>query len=282
VKVTTLIENRPSATDARLASEWGLALHVEVNGRSLLFDTGSSGAFADNARRLSVDLSSVEAAVLSHHHYDHGGGLRRFFEVNKRAKVYMGAPPDGECVGRLYGFLKKRVGLDAALVREYPERFEIVTERSEVLPGVHLLPRISGRHPRPVGNRRLFVEKDGALRPDDFAHEIVAAMEEEGGLVIFSGCSHSGILNMIETVAAAFPEIPIRAVVGGFHLVTAPPLRLLAGSRRAVEDLARAVLDHPVGMTYTGHCTGDWAFEILEKTMGGRISDLRTGTCFEA
>jgi 7,8-dihydropterin-6-yl-methyl-4-(beta-D-ribofuranosyl)aminobenzene 5'-phosphate synthase len=281
MRVTTLIENRPSETDARLSAEWGLSLHVAWEGRSLLFDTGSSGAFADNAEILSVDLAGVEAAVLSHHHYDHGGGLRRFFAANRRAKVYVGAPPDGECVGRLYGLLTKQVGLAPDLFRDHADRFVIVAEPAEILPGVHVLPRISGDHPRPPGNRHLFVRNGRSWRPDDFSHEIVVAVEDGGGLVVFTGCSHSGILNMVETVGRAFPGVPIRAVIGGFHLVSAPPLHLMAGRKRDVEDLASRVLAYPVGMTYTGHCTGERAFRVLQSVMGGRIADIRTGSGFE-
>jgi 7,8-dihydropterin-6-yl-methyl-4-(beta-D-ribofuranosyl)aminobenzene 5'-phosphate synthase len=68
MRVTTLIENRPGKTDSHLVGEWGLSLHITFNGQNILFDTGASGAFAENAGTLSIDLASIEAAVLSHHH----------------------------------------------------------------------------------------------------------------------------------------------------------------------------------------------------------------------
>ena len=70
LKITTLIENQPGQ-DGRLAFEHGLSLFIEFAGKRLLFDTGQTGAFADNAEKLSIDLSQLDAVILSHGHYDH-------------------------------------------------------------------------------------------------------------------------------------------------------------------------------------------------------------------
>ena len=72
MKITTLIENDCSDASPELISEWGLSLHVEYGDYSILFDTGQSGSFADNAERLDVDISSVQVMVLSHYHHVHG------------------------------------------------------------------------------------------------------------------------------------------------------------------------------------------------------------------
>ena len=79
MKITTLIENRESRAEPGLSSEWGLSLCIEFNEHSILFDTGASGAFVENAKHLSIKVDSIDVAVLSHHHFDHGGGLNRFF-----------------------------------------------------------------------------------------------------------------------------------------------------------------------------------------------------------
>ena len=276
-----MIENRLSGTNKTLVAEWGLALHIEFNEHSILFDTGASGAFAHNAEQLSVNLASVDTTVLSHHHYDHGGGLRRFFKVNGNSKVYLGKAPDGECFVKALLFIKKYVGLDQSLISDFPARFSTVDKPCEILPNVFVLPNISGNHPRPIGNARLMVRRDGKFLPDDFSHEIVMAIKENNQLVIFTGCSHSGILNMIDTVAHQFSGVPIKAVIGGFHLVSAPPSNGMAGSKEAVELLGTKVLEYPVGHTYTGHCTGTKAFAVLETVMGDRLTDLVTGSRFE-
>ena len=94
--VTILIENTCVTQRDNLAAEHGLSLHIRANGTEILFDTGAGGAFADNAARLDVQLDTVQAAVISHHHYDHGGGLARFFQANTQAPVYMRPTPQGD------------------------------------------------------------------------------------------------------------------------------------------------------------------------------------------
>jgi len=281
MKITTLIENRPGKTDSRLVGEWGLSLHIAFNGHNILFDTGASGAFAKNAEHLSVNVASIGTAVLSHYHFDHGGGLGRFFELNSGAKVYLGETPNGDCFAKVFGFVKKYIGLEKALAMDFSDRFETVREPVEILPDVYLLPRILCSHPKPAGNKSLFLKRDDAMVPDDFAHEIIMAIKEDGKLIVFTGCSHNGVLNMVDTVAEAFKGVPIKAVIGGFHLLAMPPFNFMAGSKCEVQELAKSVLDYPVEMTYTGHCTGANAFGVLKSVMGDRIIDIQTGSCFE-
>jgi len=280
MKITTLIENRSSKTDPHLLAEWGLSLYITFSGHNILFDTGASGSFAKNAEHLSIDLASINTAVLSHHHFDHGGGLRRFLEANKNARVHLGKAPSGECFTRFLIF-KKYVGLEQALMTDYQDRFRTVSEPIEILPDVFVFPHISGTYPKPAGNKRLLVQKDGKLLPDDFSHEIVMAIKENNKLIIFTGCSHNGVLNMVDTVTREFMGLPIKAVVGGFHLVAAPPFNFMAGNKREVEELANKVLDYPVDQTFTGHCTGTQAFAVLKDVMGEHITDLITGSSFE-
>ncbi|SDO56895.1 MBL fold metallo-hydrolase [Desulforhopalus singaporensis] len=281
MKITTLIENRESITEPGLSSEWGLSLCIEVNNHSILFDTGASGAFVDNAKHLSIQVDSFDAAVLSHHHFDHGGGLKRFFELNSSAKVFLADAPDGECFIKIMGFLKKYIGLDRDIMDHHRQRFEFVGGPTEILPDVFIFPQIVDTYPKPLGNKHLYLKTEGRLSPDEFSHEIVMAIKENEKLVIFTGCSHNGILNMIDTVAREFEGVPIKAVVGGFHLVASPPFHFMAGTRKDIEKLGKSVLDYPVEVTFTGHCTGKKAFSILKSVMGDRLQDLRTGSRFD-
>ncbi|MFO8083660.1 MAG: MBL fold metallo-hydrolase [Desulfobacterales bacterium] len=281
MKVTTLIENGPSKTDRRLAAEWGLSLYIEFNGHNILFDTGASSSFAKNAEHLSLSIASVDTAVLSHHHFDHGGGLKRFFELNSNAKVHLAETPNGECFAKIFGFVKKDIGLDKNILTEFKDRFNTIKNHAEILPDVFIFPHIVNKHPKPKGNKFLFLKKNNSFVSDDFAHEMVMAIKENEKLIVFTGCSHNGILNMVDTVSQEFKGIPIKAVIGGFHLIGAPPFGFMSDSRRKVEDLGRSVLNYPVDETYTGHCTGKKAFEVLKSVMGDRITDIRTGSVFE-
>ena len=276
MKVTALIENTCCPEGSGLTAEHGLSLHIEHAGKSLLFDTGASGAFADNAARLGIDLAAVDLVVLSHHHYDHGGGLRRFLEINTHAPVYLRGPASTDCHFRLL-WMDRYVGLDHALLREYEGRFRFIAERTEVTPGVVLLTRIERRYPEPRGNRSLYVARNGERVHDDFAHELVMVLEEPGGLVVFTGCSHHGVLNMIAAVTQSYQGADIAAVFGGFHLVALPPFNFMSGSRREVRGIAHELLSLPVQRIYTGHCTGTHAFRVLKSVLGDRLDYIATG-----
>ena len=79
MKITILIENQIAYRAARTCSaEWGLSFFIEYNGVNILFDSGHSGAFAINARHLGIDLEKTDFVVLSHHHWDHAGGLQQY------------------------------------------------------------------------------------------------------------------------------------------------------------------------------------------------------------
>jgi 7,8-dihydropterin-6-yl-methyl-4-(beta-D-ribofuranosyl)aminobenzene 5'-phosphate synthase len=281
MRVTTLIENERIAGRDDLVAEFGLCLHIEAAGARILFDTGSSGVFADNAKKLGVDLSEVDVAVLSHHHFDHGGGLERFLEVNPTAPIYLRESQCTERQFRALAVLRRPIGIDCSLLDRFPDRFRTVADETEIAPGVHVLTDIPEHHPRPAGNRHLFAEHDGVMKPDPFDHELVLAIQDDDGLVVFTGCSHSGILNMIDGVVRRFPGVPVRAVFGGFHLFGLPFLNTMAASRDQVRAMASHILDIPVGQVYTGHCTGAKAFRVLGEVMGDRLRPFPTGTVVE-
>ncbi len=279
MKVTVLVENTRLEDRTDLDAEHGLSLHIERQGQQILFDTGASDAFRRNAERLGVDLAAVDLAVLSHHHYDHGGGLAQFLEINTQAKVYLRSHDVTDSYfWALGGLVKRPLGLDRTLFETYADRFEFVDRPTEIAPDVFILTEIGERYPLPKGNRYLFVEKEGARHLDSFDHELVMVLRQEDGLVIFTSCSHRGILNMVDAVTEQFEGIPIKAVFGGFHLVSIPILNLMAGSKAEVEEIGREMLRYPIAQTYTGHCTGAKAYRVLKGVMGDKLAYVPTGS----
>ena len=112
--IKTLVEN--TSISENLKSEHGLSLYIETKKSKLLFDTGASSMFLENADKLNVDLCNVDLAVISHGHYDHGGGLKTFLSKNKKAKVFLNEKAFGKHWTFKSNSEKKYIGLDEALM----------------------------------------------------------------------------------------------------------------------------------------------------------------------
>ena len=115
---------------------------------------------------------------------------------------------------------------------------------------------------------------------DDFRHELVMAITENGQNTIFTGCAHSGILNMVRTVQEKMPDTPVHAVVGGFHLLNTAT-KALGEAPETVRQLAEELDKTGVDKILTGHCTGTEGFELLKEVLGDKIETLSTGKIFE-
>lgn len=256
MRVVTLLEN--TACRSCLAAEHGLSLYIETGEHRILFDAGQSGAFADNAEKLGVDLSRVDMAVLSHGHYDHGGGLLRFLEINDAAKIWV-TPSAFE---PHYNGAEKDIGL----VPELAEcgRIQFAQEVQPLGAGITLHSRLDCPHViRPFG---LNVKRQGRLYPEDFRHEQYLLIEEKGKRILFSGCSHRGIRNIAQWFR---PDV----LVGGFHFMKLDP----AGEE--LKQAAQALLWLPTEY-YTGHCTGGAQLAALKEIMGERLHGLSGGEEF--
>lgn len=276
--VTTLIENEKTDGHPELEPEFGLSLYIEHRDQRILFDTGATGAAVKNADRLGIDLAKVDAVVLSHHHFDHGGGLPAFFAVNSHAKVYLRHPPDGREFFRALLVVSRYIGLEEGLLERYKERFVFVDDFREILPGAYIFTEVARTYDLPKGDRYLYLKQADGYVHDPFNHELVFALRDDDGLVVFTGCGHSGVLNMVQTVVRRFPDDRIKGVMGGFHLVGMPSLRSMAGTRDEMVELGRSMLQQPVEAYWTGHCTGHKAYAVLKEVLGEKLSDIHTGT----
>ena len=277
MRIVSLIENTKQEGRDDLTAEHGLSLYIEHKGQHILFDTGATDAFARNAEKLGVDLEIVDFLVISHHHFDHGGGLARFLELNQKAKIYLRKSKEENFYFRALGIINKYIGLDQELLRKHASRFERVEGFTRILPGVSILTEIPRQYDLPRGNRKLFVKNGGTYEPDDFGHELILVMEEQENLVVFTGCSHNGILNMMAAVTRQFPDKPIKALFGGFHLIGLPILNTMAGSKSEVRAMGKELLKYPVERVYTGHCTGKKAYRVLKEVMAQTLEDFPTG-----
>jgi len=274
MEITVLIENLGPET---LASEHGLALHIRFRGHSILLDTGSSGAFADNAKALGIDLAGVDLAALSHGHYDHADGLRAFFTANETTPMLVRRGALGAHYSMRGGTTPRFVGIHRDICRDYAHRLVEVDGLYELTDGAWLVPD-PPPEASPERTQHLY-KKTGEdhFIEDDFSHEHSLVLECAEGLVIFNSCCHAGAANIAAHIAKAFPGKPIAALLGGFHMMGATgtdSINCSADYVRAVADAFKAL---GIGRIYTGHCTGQPAFALLKEQLGERLNYMQTG-----
>ena len=252
MKITTLSEN---TTRGGLKSEHGLSLYVEMQDKKILFDFGASSLFCENALMLGVDLRGVDFAVLSHGHNDHGGGLKRFLEINKRAPVYV-SPHAFE---PHYNAVDEYIGLDQDFANN--DRL-ILVEKSKIIDtGVEIFNCNHLSHRFPITECGHTKEVNGERQKEDYCHEQYLLITEGEKRVLFSGCSHKGILNIMEWAKPTH-------LIGGFHFSKLPLDNTLLSYAQQ--------LDHFGAQYYTCHCTGTEQFEFMKNRMQN-LNYLATG-----
>ena len=255
MKITVLTEN---TTRKNLPVEHGLSLYIETNGHTVLFDTGQTPLFAENAKTLGVDLSRVDIAVLSHGHYDHGGGLAAFLDINRKAPVYL----DRHAFEEHYNG-ERYIGLDKALIGS--PRFVFTSGITKIADGLTLYDCAEREKLVDLGSFGLNMKQDGRLVPDDFRHEHYLLVEENGKRILISGCSHRGIINIAEWFK---PDV----LVGGFHFNKLPLDKTLRGCAERLDALGTVY--------YTCHCTGTAQYEYMKRYMKN-LNYISTGDVVE-
>ena len=277
MEIICLLENNTTAP--QLAPAHGLSFFIRTRTGSILFDMGPDNKFADNARHLGVDLAKTDMAVLSHGHYDHGGGIPQFQKINSKTEIIM---TRGAMKGRYYAryldYSPKYIGLDTDAIDQRRCRF--IDSDLALSEDVTIITDFSKKGFIPQGNSDLpKQQKDGQLMEDDFSHELALLIVEDGTSVLFTGCAHSGIGNMIDTTLTRTGRDHIDHVIGGFHLynritkVTEPDNRL--------DILVNELSSHDGTTYYTGHCTGPDAPGYMSSKMARPINVFTTGTRLE-
>jgi len=257
MKITMLVEN--TSSQSSIGAQHGLSLLAEIAGTTILFDMGSDDLFAKNAAVLGIDLTRVDVAILSHGHWDHGGGIKAFFALNDHAPLYVQKGAFGPYYSLRGDGEYHWAGLDQRLAEN---KRIIFTEGERTLgQGITLFDGIDDRYGVPRGNQTLFARTGDAYEVDRFSHEQYLALEEEGTLVLITGCSHRGIANIMEAVHTRWNRWP-DVVIGGFHLMD-----YTADDEEELSKLAGQLL--ATGATFhTCHCTGTESYEVLKHIMG--------------
>lgn len=243
-----------------LQKDWGYSALIEYGGRRILFDTGNdSAAFASNVRTLGIDLTRLDAVVISHRHGDHTAGLRHVLALNPGVKVYV---PDDEAFGgpTPAAFFRQadttlprsQRYFDGSAPARIPHgtawqsaKFVRVDSTLEIAAGFRVVRNIAPAAP--------FAETP----------EISLVIDTSNGQVVVVGCSHPRIERIVASVARTNPRVAM--VAGGLHWVATPPTE--------IERLALALRDQwGVQAIAPGHCTGEAGFATLRRIFGKRYA----------
>ena len=299
----------PEAAQGKtLESEWGLALHLESRKgqemRRYLLDFGfTPNVYANNLSLLKIDVSQVDALIISHGHYDHVGGLIGFLETHrprmrKELRLYTGGEdnfckrfsrnPDGTFTE--FGTIVDRGKLKALGIEPVLSEDPIVIEGHAFTTGA--VPRTSIEHVLPntfvkfgtaegsgcdtkAYSGHHFTEEELAGKPvaDQHWHEHATCFRVgDRGLVVISSCGHAGIINTLKRAQEVTGVDKIYALVGGFHLAPAPADYLA----KVMAELKKFDLAHVMPM----HCSGQNFIDLAKQEIPEKLVLCGTGTTF--
>lgn len=256
--LTVLIEN---VAGSRFTAEHGLSYLLEHEGKKVLFDSGHSHAFLKNAEKMGFDLQKeVDTIVLSHGHWDHGDGLK-----NLHYKTLITHPKSFIKRYRKTDMTPVGLSLSKELIEQ---QFKLITTGkpyyiSDSMIFLGEIPRLNNYEAQST----TFVTKDGEADfvPDDSA--LVVILDES--LIIVTGCSHSGICNIIDYAKKITGVDTIKAVIGGFHLKK---------NNKQTEETIAYLKEQNIQHIYPSHCTELPALMALHNAFG--VTQVKTGMTF--
>jgi 7,8-dihydropterin-6-yl-methyl-4-(beta-D-ribofuranosyl)aminobenzene 5'-phosphate synthase len=263
MRIVTLIENLVDG--GNLQAEHGLSLYIETEKRKILFDTGQSGLFLQNAMKLGIFLEDVDTLVLSHGHYDHTGGLYSFLEANKKAKVYA----KRELFDPKYRSNKTFIGTpkNEDLLKD---RLVFVDEPTELDEGIFIMPNVPIKYPIDTHFDGLLKLKDSKIVPDEFDDELFLALVQKNRVNIITACSHRGITNICESATDHF-NLRVRLILGGFHMKNCTTEQYMH-----ITHFLRTLQPKSLGVC---HCTGIEKFADLRRECEVPLFYNFTGNC---
>lgn len=275
--IGTLVEDTLKKGCSFLKNEHGLSLYIKYNNKNILFDSGPSDVLIDNSSKMNLDLSKIDFLVVSHGHFDHGGGIIPFLEKNKKAKVYI-----QKYCNKKYYFeednSKEYIGLNPEIFEKYSDRI-IYTNNSvfKITDDIFLIPNVEIEKEITYNNKSMLINENiNCFKQDTFEHEQAMVIKNKDKYYLFSGCSHKGIINIVNSIKEIFDIDKIDILIGGLHLVENPILKTAICDSEL--DKVALYLKNNVDFTYTCHCTGDTAYNYLKKQLSNRIQYLRTGS----
>lgn len=251
MKIATLIENKPGDRE-ELYTEYGLSIYIEVDGKKILFDTGQSGDFIDNAKDLGIDLKGLDYVIISHGHYDHSGGFERLIkEINPSINLYLGNPFEEQFLSE-NNIQVKYINEDILNIRENLIVFTNFNRNQEF----------------ENTNQNMYLKEDEEYKKDMFLEEVSLGIKTNKGLVVIVGCSHAGIVNILDTITERI-DTNIYGVIGGIHLIKE--------NDEKINKIIEYLKEKDIELIGACHCTGKQGETMLSQRLKGSFIDNNTG-----
>ena len=272
LKITTLIENK-LCNNSFLKAEHGLSIYIEADGLRILFDTGQTGKFIENAEKLNVDLKNIDYVFMSHGHYDHTGGFEKFVEqFGSKFKLLVGENFFDEKYKTANG--DNLVFIGNSFDKSYLDKKEInvkyVSENVvNISENIMVFTNFKKDKKYSNFNDTMFIKKNDEYEIDNFTDEIALGIKTKQGLVVIVGCSHVGVINILDTISER-TEMNIYGVIGGTHLVSA--------NEEKIHNASSYLEEKNVELIGVSHCTGDMAEKILKEKFQEKFFSNNTGT----
>ena len=242
MRLVVLTDNN-TFIDQYYTGEPGACYYLEDGETKILLDTGYSNVFVKNAAKHGIDLGAVDYIAISHGHDDHTRGLKYFPATGKAKKPRIIAHPDvfservdnGVSIGCPVDkvFLEQRFGV--TLTSEPLSISDNILFLGEI-PAYNDFERTS-----PIGN----IRENGRERPDFIRDDTALVYKGSQGLFIVTGCSHSGICNIVEHAKKVCGTDSVQGVIGGFHLLQVT---------EQVEKTVRYFEENDIRELYPCHC----------------------------
>lgn len=264
MKVISLVEDTKG--NPSCGYEHGLSFYVETKKHKLLIDTGATDMFLHNAQVLGVDLTQVDTVILSHGHYDHAGGILAFNRINSKARIYMNI-----LAGEDYYHGERYIGIDKEIL-ELPQ-VELIEKNRSIDEELYLFSGIRGKRYPAKGNLELKRKIGENYIQDDFSHEQCLVITQGNYHILMSGCAHNGILNIMDSYFEIFGGWP-DVVISGFHMMKKGDYT--EDEVSVIQQTAKELLKTK-SLFYTGHCTGQKAFDIMKTIMREQLQNIHSG-----
>ena len=273
MRIVNLIENTEGVVGCAFAH--GLSFYIETKNHNLLVDLGPSELTVKNAEKLGINLAHVDSVILSHGHYDHGGGIIPFVKCNSVADIYM----QKSALGDYYaddGKDKKDkryryIGIDDEIKKLLPVKF--VDGDYTIDDELELFTIEKKKRKLPFTNKRILRKIGGKFVQDDFIHEQYLVIRDGEKSVLVSGCAHNGILNILDEYKRKFNAIP-DVVISGFHLMK--KTEYTEDEIKEITEMASDLSKYPTKFI-TCHCTGSEAYQIMKNIMGRQLQYIHSG-----